>query len=185
MKSLQLQKPHLLVVIGLPGSGKSFFASQFSANFSAPYLDYEEYRRLIGNDLTAARLASNTLAQLIRTRQTIIIEGIGSSADDRHEIALIAKKNDYGVLYIWVQTEPQTALRRAMNAKDFPISQHEFTERAGHFEILQKADAFIVISGRHTYATQARAVLKKLIIDRPKTEPSLRHPVPPRGRIMG
>ena len=39
MKSLQLDKPHAIVMVGIPGSGKSFFADKFSAMFNAPYVE--------------------------------------------------------------------------------------------------------------------------------------------------
>ncbi|MBI3889304.1 hypothetical protein HY312_01855 [Candidatus Saccharibacteria bacterium] len=42
MKSLNLTKPHLIVVVGIPGAGKTYFGQQFSTTFNAPYLKYDE-----------------------------------------------------------------------------------------------------------------------------------------------
>jgi len=39
MKSLQLDKPHAIVVIGIQGSGKTFFAEKFATTFKAPYIE--------------------------------------------------------------------------------------------------------------------------------------------------
>ncbi|MFZ2545015.1 MAG: AAA family ATPase [Candidatus Saccharimonadales bacterium] len=185
MKSLQLQKPHFLVTVGLPGAGKSFFASQFSETFSAPYLDYNYYRATAGNEKVAVELASHTFNQLLRTNQTIVLEGIGSIKDERQELATVAKKHGYGILYIWVQTEPQTSMRRLANSTTGHMSNEAFVEAAEKFDIFQRGENFVVISGRHTYATQAKAVLRRLVSDRPTTTRTIQQSVPNRGRIIG
>ena len=48
MKSLSLAKPLVLVVIGLPGAGKSFFARQFSETFGAPMVSGDRIRHVLG-----------------------------------------------------------------------------------------------------------------------------------------
>ena len=186
MKPLQLHKPHLLVVVGLPGAGKTYFASQFSDTFNAPYIDYDFYAKRIGNEKTAEELATHTLMQLIRTKQSIIIEGVGTARDDRREIVRVANKYGYDVLYIWVQTEPQTAEQRVVRSKTATMTKDEYDERVKKFELLMRNESHVVISGRHTYASQAKTVLKRLAADRPAPA-SVPIPVRPartRGRLV-
>jgi predicted kinase len=167
MKSLQLQKPHFIVVVGIPGAGKSFFATQFSDMFNAPYLDYSKFTKIISDQQAAADITSYVFGQLLKSRQTIILEGTGSKIDDRKDLSVIAKKHGYEVLYVWVQTDPQTAEQRAVTSKTATMSQNEFSDKARQFEMFQKGESYVVVSGRHTYATQAKVVLKKLVIERP------------------
>lgn len=163
MKRLQLQKPHVLIVVGLPGAGKTFFASQFSDMFHAPYLDYGRYRQVIGEPQTANELASDAYSQLLRTRQTLLIEGIGDKKLERREIVKNAHTHGYGVLFVWVQTDPQTSEHRSVYSKTATISAHEFAARATQFELIGSPETYVVISGKHTFATQAKVVLKKLV----------------------
>ncbi len=185
MKSLQLHKPHVLVVVGLPGAGKTFFATQFSDTFSAPYLDYGHYRQLVGDETTADKLADDTLTQLLRTKQTIIVEGRGSKHSDRRELVKLAHKSGYDTMFVWVQTEPVTAEQRSVRSKSARMTANEFDQRAAEFEILTRTEPYLVISGKHTYPSQAKIVLKKLVAGRTATSPEITRIVPPRGRIMG
>lgn len=174
MKSLRLQKPHLLVVVGIPGSGKTFFASQFADTFSAPYIHYEAIQGAsepaLSNEATAA-LAGMMFGELTKTHQTIVIEGPGSSRAERVALTRQARAAGYETLFVWVQTEPTTAQARAVHGvrggTNTTISQDVFDHALKHFTSLAATEKFVVISGKHTYATQAKAILKRLV------EPSL------------
>lgn len=185
IKKLQLQKPHVVVVVGIPGSGKTFFAEKFSDMFTAPFLDFSTYRQAIADPDQAMQLASTAFLQLLRTRESVVIEGIGELFSERQTMHDIAKKNGYDVFYVWIQTEPATAKRRSVQAKDATMNEDEFMQRLEQFDNFKKGEAFVVVSGRHTYATQAKTVLRRLVDDRPTTDPSIHKIVPPRGRVMG
>lgn len=194
MKSLQLHKPHLLVVVGLPGAGKSFFAKQFGETFNAPYFDYGYYRDMISDTHVAKEIAADTLAKLVRTRQTIVIERKGKRYSDRKQIINYAKKVDYEVLFIWVQTDPTIAEQRAVHSRNGNLSQDEFDKLVGEFELLKSVEPYLVISGKHTFASQAKNVLKRLVstkstLIRPPLSdskpPTQTLQIPPRGPIVG
>jgi predicted kinase len=187
MKSLQVDRPHILVVVGLPGAGKTFFAKQFSSTFNAPYINYDHYRQLVGNDELGDKITGELLAQLLLTKQTIVMESIGSQRSERRDFTLFARKNGYEVLYIWVQTEPATTLLRAVSSKTATMTRSEFDERSNQFEILTKGENHLVISGKHTYASQAKVVLKRLVSARTESPSATLVPRPVlqgRGRII-
>lgn len=169
MKSLQLTKPHLIVVVGIPGAGKSFFASQFSETFSAPYIDQTSLRSMLPDDDTTAIMCDYVIDQLCKTKQTLLIEGPGATKASRREIADLAKRHGYQPLFIWVQTEPITAQARATKGVGsnrqqlMLISESEFDAVSRQFEPLLPSEKYMVISGKHTYASQAKIVLKKLV----------------------
>ncbi len=167
MKSLNLTKPHIIVVVGIPGSGKTFFARQFADTFNAPYLRSDDLAAFTESAEAGAKLWEYLVAKLLQTKQTIIVEGPGATNAERRQLASIALKHGYQTLYVWVQTEPSTALQRATKGDgkqkpEFPLTEQEFREQAARFELLQPPDTFMVISGKHTYASQAKNVLKKL-----------------------
>lgn len=185
IKKLQLQKPYVIVVVGIPGSGKSFFADNFSNTFHTPYIDFSEYRQFITDQDQAMALASSAFMQLLKTKESIIVEGIGELLNERQVMHTLTKKNGYEVFYVWIQTDPATARHRLLRAKRQTVSEDEFNALAGQFDNFKKGEQFVVVSGRHTYATQAKTVLRRLVNDRPTTDPNIHKIVPRRGRIIG
>ena len=171
MESLELNKPHLLVVVGLPGAGKTFFAKQFGETFGAPYVDYVYYHGLTDSVELGDTVATELLGQLFLTRRTIVVEGRGETKEDRAILLKLGLAKGYEVLFVWVQTEPQTVLKRAVLAKGAPYSRSEFDSRSQMFAQLDRNEPQVVISGKHTYASQARMVLKR-IANPPKSKDS-------------
>lgn len=178
----------MLVVVGIPGSGKTFFASQFSDTFNSPYVDYGYFRRMAGDFKAGTKLAGYTLLQVLKSKQTVVIEGRGATANDRLEIVKAAHRVGYNVMFIWIQTDPDASEDRALNSKTAPITQQEFNRQASEFQSLGEKENYIVVSGKHTYASQARVVLKRLVAARENpTKTILPTPTrnhPGRGRLV-
>ncbi len=189
MKSLQLSKPHLIAVVGIPGAGKTFFAKQFSDTFSAPYIDQSSLRSMLPDDDTTAVMCDYVIDQLCRTKQTILIEGPGATKASRRDVAELAKRHGYQPLFIWVQTEPITAQTRATKGVGpnrqqlMLISDSEFDALSREFEPLLPSEKYMVISGKHTYASQAKIVLKKLV--EPRTDHVNAMPIDAQVRSAG
>lgn len=170
MKSLRLQKPHLLVVVGVPGSGKTFFASQFAKTFAMPYIHYQDIQQTANpvlDEQTTAAYAGLLFRELAKTEQSILIEGPGASRVERTGLAQQARAVGYVPLFIWVQTEPAAAHTRATKgvrgSSNVIISDDDFDAEFKRFTALHESEKSIVISGKHTYATQAKAVLQRLV----------------------
>lgn len=93
-----------------------------------------------------------------------MVEGIGLTDEDRRDLKLLTHTKGYEVLYVWVQTDPRIAEHRSVYSKVATMTAREFADNAAGFEVLSpKTDAYVVISGKHTYATQAKTVLKRLV----------------------
>ncbi|HEX6416483.1 MAG TPA: AAA family ATPase [Candidatus Saccharimonadales bacterium] len=167
MKSLSLTKPHLIVVVGVPGSGKTFFAQKFADTFSAPYINTEKITELSAGDSAATKnLLNYCLDELLKTRQSIIIEGTGDTRTERADLARKARAAGYETLITWVQTDPTTAksrsTRRSSSKTNRIYSPEEYDRLAKRFTAPNTGEKPLVISGKHTYATQAKVVLKRL-----------------------
>lgn len=191
MKSLSLSKPHLVIVTGIPGSGKTFFAEQFAKTFNAPLISYDVLQTIVLADqpesitsdrLTTYRLVLNELEQLLKTKSTIVIDGASETRTERQELSKKAHTNGYKVLTVWVQTDLPTSRHRTVNSakrhggRPQIISLEQYEKALKRFTPPSHAEKFIVISGRHTYATQAKVLLKKLTESRDENPETLRMP---------
>lgn len=177
MKSLSLTRPLVIMMVGIPGAGKSQFAKQFSDIFGAPVCSLNRLRyELLNNptfqpqeDEILKRVARYQVQELSKTGRTFIVDGACNSLDDRRKLSGIAKQNGYGTLVVWVQTDEPTARHRSLK----PDKKHNqefhqlmdppaFENGTRRLQPPAKHENHVVISGKHTFTTQARTVLKKL-----------------------
>lgn len=157
MKPLALNKPHLLIMTGLPGSGKSHFAVQFSKTFKSPYVSFDQLFKLSDdNERLAGSYMKHLLSELFKTNHTIIVDGLASSKSNRLELKHLADLAGYQPLFIWVQTDEATIKTRL---KKSPSSGRLISKFSAP-EATEKP--IIVISGKHTYPTQAKTILRYL-----------------------
>jgi predicted kinase len=166
MKSLQLTRPNLLMVVGIPGSGKSHFAEKFAETFGAPYVATDKILPFVTSNDNASQVALYQIHELVKTRQTIVIDGATETRLERNEIARIARSAGYDTLLIWVQTDPATAKSRALkssvSAGNVQLTSDAYDQLFRRFTAPNATEKSVVVSGKHTYATQAKVVLKKL-----------------------
>jgi len=163
-------KPHLLITVGLPGSGKSFFAEHFAETFKAPIVSYEKLKLLkrqqdIDGDGVVDDYAKYILKEIMKTSQTIVYDGLTDSKKARMELVGIARELNYDPMFIWVQTDEATARKRALKITDshkFSVTEEEFDNSKKRFTAPNQKENPIVISGKHNYASQLKIVLKNL-----------------------
>jgi predicted kinase len=182
MKPADSTKPHIIVMVGIPSSGKSFFAEHFADTFKAPIVSYDLIRKqifsnpLFNEDENAIirKVSDHILSEMFKTQKTIIFEGQTGLRTERYEITKKANFAGYEPLFIWVQTDPITAQKRAAKSSlEKPaLSEDEFYSRVKKFNPPSKIERFIVISGKHTYASQLKIVLKHLIQPHPESIPT-------------
>lgn len=184
MKSLSLSKPHVLVMIGAPGVGKTYFAEHFAETFKAPLVSREyisqqlfDHPEETKDELAiVSRIAGGQLIELLKTQRSVIVDGGADTKADRLALRKLAHDGGYEVLYVWVQTDPATAKQRATRqvrgSTKKPLSEAEYEAQLKRFSVPSPAEKPTVISGKHTYATQVKVVLKRLV------EPRAQEPRP-------
>lgn len=181
MKSLSPNRPLLIMMVGIPGSGKSYFARQFSEVFNAPIISFDEIRSLLfyepkyskEEDVLVEQIMHSQASQLVKTQKTFIVDGGVNTRVARLNIERISRKNDYTTLVIWVQTDEASAKYRATRKNSSPTAFHNkplsselFDNYAKRINPPQFREENIVISGKHTFASQAKTVLKRLVSPR-------------------
>lgn len=182
MKSLNLARPQMLMIVGNPGAGKSFFARQFSETFDAPVVAVDRIRYELfaqptfsndENDLVG-RMANYFTDELLKTKRSFVVDGGCNTRADRVRMSQTAKKAGYDVNIIWVQTDLATCKARALkrNPKRSeddrftpPLTEEAFDSLVRRFTEPTREN-HVVISGKHTYGTQAKMVLRKLVAAR-------------------
>lgn len=182
MKALSSSRPLLLLLVGLPGAGKSYFARQFSETFGAPLVASDSLRFELfetshftsqEQDLIK-RLMERQLNELVKTKVSIIVDGICSTRQERLQLAQFAGHANYDTLTIWVQTDEPTAKKRATQRSpkragdelNTSLTADQFAEYAKRVQSPLPRENYVVISGKHTYTTQAKMVLRKLAAPR-------------------
>ena len=179
MDKLNLSQPLVIVVTGLPGSGKTFFANSFATTFGTASVSNDKIRWTLFANHTYSenenamvdQISDLLIAELLRTKRTFIIDGGYNSSLKRKHIEIIAKKAGFATLTVEVQTEPLTAKDRAKSrsAKNpcdkfkQSLKPEQFAKLVKNYEAPTIGRSSVVISGKHTAQTQLRTVLKKIV----------------------
>ena len=179
MKSLSTSKPLVLLMVGIPGAGKSHFARQFADVFHTPLVSYDKIHYMLFSEpqfskeeeLLVASIMNSQIRELLKTQKTFIIDGAVNSRAARMEVERIARKHDYGTLTIWVQLDDDSAHYRATtrNKKrpgdkyNSKMSDEQFRGQSKRINPPAGKEENVVVSGKHTFASQAKAVLKKIV----------------------
>lgn len=178
MKPLTTTTPHVIIMVGIPGAGKTTFAEHFAKTFQAPMVNQAAIALEAGVDnATATKLSSHFLDQLLKTHRTIIYEGPTHARSVRRAIAKRVQDAGYEPLFLWVQTESAEAKRRATRRQkgSMQLTDEQFDAALRQFTPLTVQENPVVISGKHTYASQLKIVLRRLAgpqVDHQEARPS-------------
>ena len=159
MMQADAKRPHLIIVIGIPGAGKTYFAEHFSDFFKAPLVSVDKLAS--GLEISTNKLKSLTLKvldEILKTSQTIVLDGMADTSVNRLDITKLAKRAGYKPLLVWVQTDIATASKR----KSKKLASADFDKRIKNFVKPLPNDDIVVVSGKHNFATQRKIILKYL-----------------------
>ena len=182
MKSLSVEPPHAIITVGIAGSGKTFFASKFAETFKAPYIQQEHIEKYTTGEAGTQEIINTMIEQTVRTKQSIVIDVDTSSRASRTSLAKYLRHAGYTPLFVWVQTDKETAGHRTIKRKKITVSEYE--QQVKNFSAPHAVEHALVVSGKHTYSSQAKIILKKLSSSRASRQPGQQPVVPPRGKIL-
>ena len=83
------------MMVGLPGSGKTFFAQQFAETFNAPFINAAYVEERGRDEEASSELNAMFLGEIARTNQTFIYEGDSLSRTHRTDFARWARMHNY------------------------------------------------------------------------------------------
>lgn len=178
MKQMQLTPPLLIITMGYPGAGKTFFARQFADQFELPRISedvirFELFENPVFNNDEAdiiERVMHYTLDQLLLTKNTIVYEGMNLTLATRNRIYARAQKQGYRTLTVWVQTDITTSASRAAKRDrrnqdskySFDMEKHTFAYLKDQLERPSEKEPAVIISGKHAFKSQSLTILKKV-----------------------
>lgn len=146
-------------MVGIPGAGKTFFADNFAKSFLVPIFDQSIIRNHTDSNKDSELLTGTFLGELLKTKRTLIVNTESSLTKQRTALASKVRSAGYEPLFIWVQTATPDAEKRSLKAG---MSRDDFQAAVQAFQLPSAKEATIVISGKHTHASQLRVVLKYL-----------------------
>lgn len=160
-------------MVGITGAGKTTFATRFAQMFGAPIISQTQLQ--IEADIThdqAQTLSHILLQQLLKTGRTIVFDGATYQKKQRQALVKKVAEAGYIPLLVWVQTESIEAKRRSSrrNREGGALSDAEFDADIKRFSPPTVQEKCIVISGKHTYTSQVKVVLKRIAGARPQPE---------------
>jgi len=160
MEGNKNNKPRGILVFGAPCSGKSTFCEKFSKRFGLAYYDLNELKN--NNNFTREQILA-IIAEILKTKHTIIIEGEIDTEKDRIEIRNILRNHGYEPSLVWIQTDMST-IRTRLKSKFKSIAKaKDFYEQAvTKLEAPAEEEHPIILSGKHTFETQTKHVITGL-----------------------
>ncbi len=210
MAKLQPTKPILVLLYGLPGSGKTAFARQISDELAVAHVQGDRIRAELFENPTYSKEENHIVASLMTYMATeflkagvsVIFDTNAMRAAHRRALRNVAQKIGADTVLVWLQIDPDSAFNRAARRdkrkQDDRFAQEMTPEvfrqmMAGmqNPEILEK---HVVLSGKHVFTTQRNAFFRTLrerrLIDDSKTtghvsKPGLVNivPMPAAGRV--
>ena len=153
-------KSRALLIFGAPCSGKTTFAEKFGKKYKLAYYDLDELAREYGFSHEEILVI---LAQILKTRQTILIEGWIDKEQDRIKMRNLLREHGYDPALIWIQTDIATIRNRLKSRFKSVSKARDFYDAAvSEMEAPGENERAIILSGKHTFETQAKHVVTGL-----------------------
>ncbi len=153
-------KPRALLIFGAPCSGKTTFAEKFANKFKLTYYNLSAVEKDYGlsfEDLLAV------FELVLKTKQSLVLEGCIDSEKERTELRNVLRSHGYDPTLIWVQTDMATIrLRLKMRYKNVTKAKKAYDDAVALLEAPTDVEKPIILSGKHTFETQVRHVVKGL-----------------------
>ena len=178
MSKLTLSKPIVVILYGVPGSGKTYFARNFCNNITAAHVDSDRIRgELFENprydkeeDAIINHLMQYMTEEFVDNGVSVVYDVNAMRTSQRRLIRELARKKHANTLLVWFQIDQQTAYIRTTKrdrrksddkfARDY--DKNVFNEIVSKMQNPTTSEDFIVLSGKHSYEMQQSNVVKKL-----------------------
>jgi predicted kinase len=177
MAKLALTKPTLILLYGLPGSGKSFIARQLTEHIQAAHVHGDRIRaELFDNPQfddketsTVQHVMDYMTNEYLQAGLSVIYDGNSNRAGQRRIFRNMASKNGADTLIIWAQIDIESAFTRVAT-RDRRRSDDKYAQpldRTGFDALTTRmqnpnGENYVVVSGKHVFSTQLSAIVKRL-----------------------
>ena len=160
MEGNRKNRPRALMVFGAPCSGKTTFAEKFAKKFDLAYYDLTEL--MSENNFSREQILA-ILEQILKTKQTILVEGCIDTEVERMEMRNLFRAQNYEPALVWIQTDVAT-IRNRMKSRYRSVSKAKdaYDAAVSEIEAPLENERPIILSGKHTFETQTKHVIAGL-----------------------
>lgn len=171
-------KPLLIMIYGFPGAGKSYFARQLSETLHAAHIQGDRIRsELFENprydkeeNEVITHLMDYMAEEFLNAGMSVIYDTNAMRASQRRELREMARKAHAEHVLVWLQIDTESAFarvgkrdrRRADDKYAVPLDRKTFEKLAGGMQNPLTTEDYVVISGKHVFAMQRSAFMKRL-----------------------
>ena len=178
MAKLTPNKPFLLLLYGFPGSGKTYFARQFSDQVQVAHVQADRIRHELfekprydkQENLVVAQIVNYMVEEFLSAGVSVVYDTNVFRFAQRRELRDLARKAGAEPLLLWQQIDADSSFARSSKrdrrkADDryalVPTSEL-FARIAGAMQNPTAEESPIVTSGKHVFPNQLNAVLRTL-----------------------
>lgn len=171
-------KPILVLLYGMSGSGKTFFARQLTEQLQAAHLQADRIRSELfetpsfnkeENHIVASLMAYMT-GEFLHSGVSVVFDMNVPRVAQRRALRNLATKNKAETVLVWFQVDPDTAYGRATHRDRRTADDHYAQDMSpeifrAQLANLQNPDAsekFVVVSGKHVFTMQKNAFFRDL-----------------------
>ncbi|HVS79113.1 MAG TPA: ATP-binding protein [Candidatus Saccharimonadales bacterium] len=177
MPKIVLSKPALICLYGFPGSGKSYIARNLAEEIQLAHISSDRIRsELFQNprfdpqeNAIVSHLMDYMAEEFLSAGVSVVYDTNALRVAQRRKLREMARKHKSEYLLIWIQVDVDSAYartqgrdRRTMDDRYAePQNKSTFERQLSGMQNPQGED-YVVVSGKHTFATQKSAVISRL-----------------------
>lgn len=205
MSKTVIDKPIIIALYGAPGSGKTFVGRNLANALQVAHLSADRLRsQLFANPRFDAQensivrhLMNYMTEQFLSAGLSVVYDTHLPSSAERRRLRELARKHKADYLLVWLQIDNDSAFTRTQNrdhrtADDRDAQEHTKETFDALVSAMQnpQAEDYVVISGKHAFATQKSAIISRLykkglvksgIVQKTVTRPDLVNLIPSLG----
>lgn len=177
MSKIILNKPVLICLYGFPGSGKSYVARNLAEIMEIAHVNSDRIRSELfqtprhdaQENAIITHLMDYMSEEFLGAGLSIVYDTNALRAAQRRKLRELARKHKAEYILIWLQVDVESAFartqdrdRRTMDDKfAAPQTRETFNRQLAGMQNPDGED-YVVISGKHTFATQKSAIINRL-----------------------
>lgn len=199
MGKLQPTKPLFIMLYGMPGSGKTFVARQLNEHITSAHIQGDRIRAELFEKPTynkeenhiVASLMTYMASEFLNAGISVIFDTNVMRLSQRRALRNVAVKAGAAPVLLWLQIDADSSFDRASKRDKRKHDDHYAQEMTP--EVFQQllngmqnpelTEQFIVLSGKHVFATQKNAIIRYLLEKRLVTPDAPAHPLGKPGLI--
>ena len=171
-------KPLFILLYGIPGSGKTFFARQLCETLHAAHIQgdrvraelFEKPRYDRQENMVITHLSEYMIEEFLKAGVSVVYDINASRLAPRRVYRDMARRAHAQPVLVWLQIDVESAFDRVVkrdrrqvdNKYTHPVDRTTFDALIAQMQNPMREEDYIVVSGKHTFATQKSAVVKRL-----------------------